>query len=177
MAEAFTSYEVDNDRSFRNALERAAEVTKDLRIPFGLISADFYKSQQSIFSLKGPGKYPPFKVNKDEKESKYAKRKKKKYGFDYPLLVASGSLASSLLGPSNNGSINLIGPLSMIIGTSIPYGIYHQSDEPRSKMPLRKFLFIGPESTQGTDKTQGRLYRWNIILQDHIDKEIKRQGF
>lgn len=179
MAESFTSYTVDNDRRFRNALEKASEVSQDLRVPFGLILRDFYKSEQAIFKLKGPGKYPPFKgeINPKTGMTTYQAQKKKKVGFDYPLLVRTGPLSASLLGPNNKGSISKITKLSLVFGTGIDYGIYHQSDEPRSKILLRKFLFIGPEAPRfATSEQMGRLKRWLQIMGDHIGAQIRKQG-
>lgn len=174
MSEAFTSYTVDNDRRFRDWLKIASEVSQDLRVPYGLILKDFYKSQQAIFKLKGPGKYPPFKgaINPLTGHTRYQDAKRKAVGFDYPLLVRKGRLAASLLGPTNPGSVSNIGPLSLIFGTSIKYGIYHQSDAGRSKLPLRKFLFIGPEAPSFASSEQvGRLERWLNILNDYIVKQ------
>lgn len=179
MAESFTSYTVDNDNKFKDALKRASEVSQDLRIPFGLILADFYKSQQAIFKLQGPGKYPVFKGPKDPTTglTRYQAAKIKAVGFDYPLLVRSGALAASLLGPNNKGSISSITPLSLAFGTSIKYGVYHQSDKPRPKIPLRKFLFIGPEApTFATSEQQGRLQRWLGYIEDHIARQAKKAG-
>lgn len=195
MAEAFTSYTVDNDKSFRNALKLASEYSQDLRVPFGLILRDFYKSEQAIFKLKGPGLYPPFKrsvggegrvayTTKSGKQrtkkgyvvstmSPYQKWKVKHFPetgpSGYPLLVRTGKLAASLLGPNNPGSISFVGKLSLIFGTSVAYGIYHQSDEPRTKIPLRKFLFIGPEAPRfATSEQMGRQERWLGYIYDHI---------
>lgn len=179
MADSFTSYSVDNDKKFRSALKEASKISQDLRIPFGLISADFYKSQQSIWKLKGPGKYPQFKgkINPKTGMTAYQAQKKRSVGFDYPLLVRTGSLAASLSGPNNRGSINKATPISLTIGTSIPYGIYHQSDEGRTKIPLRKFLFIGPEAAQFANGEQaGRLDRWLGYIDDHIKRTLKKQG-
>lgn len=179
MAEAFTSYTVDNDRKFRDAIKRASDLTSDLRVPFGLILRDFYKSEQAIFKLKSAGKYPPFKgkLNPKTNRTQYQDFKIKKYGFDYPLLVATGRLSNSLLGPNNPGSIAQISKLSLVFGTSVEYGIYHQSDAPRKHLPLRKFLFIGPEApTFATSEQVGRLQRWTGYIQDHIDKAIKKKG-
>lgn len=176
-AESFTSYTVDNDKKFRNALKKAAEMSEDLRVPLGLILRDFYKSQQAIFKLQGPGKYPPFQgaINPQTGMTPYQARKKQKYGFDYPLLVRTGRLSSSVLGPSNPGSISKITKLSLTMGTSVEYGIYHQSDKPRSKIPLRKFLFIGPEAPRfATNEQKGRLQRWQGYLQDHIAKQARK---
>jgi hypothetical protein len=172
----FTSYTVDNDNKFRDAIKRASDVSQDLRIPFSLILKDFYKSEAAIFKLKGPGLYPPFKgPKKANGHTAYQDQKIKKVGFDYPLLVRSGALAASLLGPSNPGSVSLVTKLSLTFGTSIPYGIYHQSDEGRSKIPLRKFLFIGPEAPSfATSEQMGRAQRWLGYMQDHIDREVKK---
>lgn len=195
MAEAFTSYIVDNDRRFRDAIQRAADATGDLRLPFALILADFYKSEQAIFALKGPGQYPPFKnsvratsLSKkltgirrgqgyDVTKSPYQREKIKKVGFDYPLLVRTGSLSASLLSASAKGAVAIIGPTELTIGTTIQYGVYHQSDSPRKKIPLRKFLFIGPEASQfATSDQQGRPERWMNILNDHVLKQAKSSG-
>ncbi len=178
MSQTFTSYSVDNDLRFRNAIKKASEVSDDLRVPFGLILRDFYKSQQSIFKLKSAGKYPPFKgaLGKDGMTD-YQRSKKKAVGFDYPLLMRTGRLAASLLGPSNPGSISSITKLSLAFGTSIPYGIYHQSDDARPKMPLRKFLFIGPEAPRfATSEQMGRAERWLGYIGDHIARSLKKAG-
>lgn len=193
MAEAFTSYEVDNDRRFRDAIKRMSADIQDFRIPFGQILRDFYRSEQAIFKLKGPGLYPPFKNSKeyfstksgrrlkkqpaDSTKSVYQKRKIKKYGFDYPLLVASGRLAGSLLGPSNPGSIANITKLSLIFGTSVEYAIYHQSDSDRHVIPLRKMIFIGPEAPRFANSDQaGRLERWMGYLLDHTANVAIKNG-
>ncbi len=64
-----------------------------------------------------------------------------------------------------------------MFGTTIRYGIYHQSDEARSKIPLRKFLFIGPEAPSfATSEQQGRLQRWLGYIEDHIAREAKKAG-
>ncbi len=173
MSESFTSYSVDNDQKFRNALKAASKTVEDFRIPFSLILADFYKSQQAIFKLGSAGQYPDFKNGGEH--SKYAIAKQKAVGFKYPLLVRSGRLAASLLGPNNAGSVAVITSLSLSIGTNIPYGIFHQSDNPRSKIPLRKFLFIGPEAKRyATSDQVGRLDRWTKIIGDHVASIAKR---
>lgn len=179
MAEAFTSYSVDNDRKFRAAIQRAADAVGDLRIPFGQILKNFYKSEQAIFALKGPGQYPDFTEQGKivGPLSKYAKAKEKKTGFMYPLLVRSGRLSASLLSKDAPGSVAIIGPTELTIGTTVPYGIYHQSDKPRKKIPLRKFLFIGPEAPKfATSDMQGRPERWMNILNDYVLKKIKQSG-
>lgn len=172
---AFTSYIIENDRRFKDALERARAACDDLRIPFSLILNDFYRSEQAIFKLQGPGQYPDFKNGGPE--SRYAKLKMKQVGFKYPLLFKTGKLAASLLGPKNEGSIATVRPLEMFFGTAVPYAIYHQSDEPRAKIPLRKFLFIGPEAPQFANSDQtGRPERWLNIMNDFVLKKVKKEA-
>lgn len=179
MAEAFVSYSLENDRAFQNGLDRVSRATQDLRVPFGLISADFYRSQQAIFKLQSAGQYPDFKGAKvgETGKTRYQLFKREKFGFEYPLLVATGALSNSVLGPANRGSIHKITALSLTIGTSIVYGIYHQSDRPRKRVPLRKFLFIGPEATNANDDQKGRVQRWLNILNDWTIKAMKKEGF
>lgn len=183
---AFTSYLVDNDNRFKAALANAKAQVGDLRVAFGLILSDFYKSEQAIFALQGPGQYPPFKnsvvAKKGKKtvttaQSPYQKAKIKAVGFDYPLLVRSGRLSASLLSSDAPGAVANIGPSHLYFGTSVEYGLFHQSDDPRKKIPLRKFLFIGPEAPQfATSDQMGRLGRWLNILNDSVLRSIKKSG-
>ena len=171
MAESFTSYTVDNDKKFREALTAAGKAVEDLRVPLTLIQKDFYKSQQAPFGLKSRGQYPDFAGPKNPKtgHTKYQDYKISKYGFDYPLLVATGVLSGSLLGPKNFGAISEVEKQRLTIGTAVKYGIYHQSNKARKKIPLRKFLFIGPEAPKFATSDQiGRLQRWTGYLLDHV---------
>lgn len=190
------SYTLENDKRFIQTLKDASEIVSDLRIPFGLISRDFYRSELSIFKLKGPGLYPPFKNSArasslgggvglgakkgsevDITKSPYQRKKLKKFGFDYPLLVATGRLAASITTPNAPGSLLSITKLSMVIGTTVPYGIYHQSDAPRSKIPQRKFVFIGPEAPRfATSQQQGRLERWTGYIESYVIKSYIKKG-
>lgn len=175
MSDPIISYSVANDAAFRAALARARASVSDLRIPFALIARDFYRSQQAIFKLKSPGKYDDFKNGGPK--SRYAKAKLKAVGFKYPLLVRSGKLARSFGGPGAPSNITQIEKISLTMGTTVEYGAYHQSDEPRSKIPLRKFLFIGPEASRfATSGQMGRLERWNNILNDQVLKSLKASG-
>jgi phage gpG-like protein len=154
----FTSYEVLNDEKMSSALRRAASVSNDLKIPFSQIAKDFQKSRKAIFALSSAGQYPdlstkPFYAwwEKDDNlqrqyDGGYKEYKKAKYGFSYPILKATGRLERSVTDASDPENVTSIGPLELKMGTRTPYAVYHQSDLPRSRLPLRKFLFVGPES-------------------------------
>lgn len=145
----FISYEVDNDRQFRDALDQAIKDVGDLRFPMGEISRDIFKNTKKNFILKGSGQYPPL-------TPKYAAYKKKKAGFA-PILVGvkskggiSGRLRDSVIGFGSSDTFLNIGKQSLVQGTKVPYSRFVQ--EGTKKMPVRKFLFI--------DKPQlGRIQR------------------
>lgn len=173
------SYSIDNDRAFAAALDKATAQVSDLRFAFAEIARVWFKSNVAQFSLKGPGKYPPL-------SPEYAKRKRRLAGRAIPIMVGalrgggvSGRLRDSISsssGTPNQDSIVQIGKQSMILGTSVPYGIYHQSDAPRRKIPLRKFLFIGPEApSTAPSAVTGRLERFLSILEAEVARKI-RQG-
>jgi phage gpG-like protein len=167
----FTSYSIDNDKAFRSAIARAKQEISDLTIPLKQIGADFYKSEQAIFKLKGPGQYPDL-------SEKYKDQKKKKAGFVYPILRRTGRLEESVTDPSSSEAIfDIIQKDTLIIGSRVPYGIYHQSDAARSKIPLRKFLFIGPEAQRfAFGPLQGRAERWLNILNSFVLKKMGLLG-
>lgn len=186
----FTSYKIQNDVAFNAALDKARAQVNDLRLVFRLIAADFYKSQRSIFKLKSAGQYPDFggfhpfvRVSKNgpQRREAYKLRKFKKLGFDYPLLVGkTGALRDASSVKDAPGNITLIGKQSLVIGVSdaaIPYAKFHQSDRPRKILPLRKFLFIGPEAPKFASSDQkGRLERWLNIISDNLPVLIQRQS-
>lgn len=173
MGLGFGSYSVDNDRAFRNALDSAKADIDDLTIPFTLIAADFYRSQKAIWGLSGPGQYP------DLAEST-KKEKQRKVGFLYPILKRNGFLEAAASIQNGPGNITIIGPHDLTFGVSdsaVPYAKYHQSDEPRKKIPLRKFLFIGPEAIRfASSEQQGRLERWMGILNNFVNQKLNQSG-
>ena len=145
MALGFTSYEVQNDLAVARAFERAAKQAENLKVPLTQISRDFMKSRKAIFQLSGPGGYPDL-------SSRYKEVKQRAIGNIYPILKLTGQLEGSITKESHPHNVLVIGPRSLEMGTTIPYGNYHQQEgSPGSKMPLRKFLFIGPEGGRFAD--------------------------
>lgn len=178
----FTSYNLDNDGKFQAAIKRAKTVTDDLTIPLTLISKDFYRSEKAIFQLQSAGQYPdlggfnPSQIRPGQKlnNRELAKKKKqKKWGFIYPILRGSGRLEASVTNAEDKNAVNqIVNKRTLIIGTTVDYAIYHQSDDPRKKLPQRKFLFIGPESSFANSDQQGRVGRWLNILNSFILKKL-----
>ena len=166
-AEPSFSYSADNDRKFRNALKRAQELCDDLTIPLTLISRDFFRSQKAIWKLKGKGQYDDLAPS-----TKLAKIKAGK--SVYPILKWSGLLEESMTDPKSSYAIaRIINSKDLELGTKVKYGIYHQFGTKR--MPMRKFLFIGPEASRyASDEQMGRLQRWLGILDGHIHAQLRK---
>lgn len=172
---------IDNVKAFENSLNRLSKQTNDFRIPFKLIASDFYRSQKQLFQLKSAGLFqdlaPAKGINGNPTTtSNYKKQKQSKLGFVYPILKGeSGDLSESTLKRSHKYSIFNLNKQSLEIGSSVPYGKFHQSDSQRSKIPQRKFIFI--DGGQG-DKSKGsgingRRNRWIDILETHIKQLVK----
>jgi phage gpG-like protein len=188
MALGFISYSIENDKAFIKKVNDSLQIVNDLRVPFKAIAQDFRKSRRAIFKLKSAGQYPDFQGEKIGKLWKnpgrpdmrkrtpsmtpYQYAKIKKYGgTGYPLLKASGRLERSLT-ERGGENIELIEKTALLVGTSVPHGEFHQSDAPRKKIPLRKFLFIGPEAGNVAQE-RGTLDRWIKIIDDYLTKKLK----
>lgn len=169
---AFTSYEVDNDRIFQEALDRSIRGVRDLRDPLRRIANDFYKSQQAIFLLQSSGLYPPL-------SPKYAEAKKRAVGFAIPILRRLGVLEESVTKPKGKGAINTIrNKNTLTLGTKVPYALFHQLGAPKINLPIRKMLFIGPEAPRfAKGRLSGRAERWLNTINGHVLAVMKAQGF
>lgn len=169
----FINYNLENEKQFSSTIRKALSKLDDLSWPLGQIANDFYKSERAIFQLKSKGGYvdlgPRYKVVK-----------LKKVGFLYPILKSSGRLEKSVTQRGAPDSILSVGKRILLIGTSVPYGIYHNSDKPRSRIPQRKFMFIGPESRafQAKDRQNkgGRITRWTKILEGYTTRVLEARG-
>ena len=161
-------YAFDPDSSFQKKLEAVYEATGDLTIPLTLMAREWFKGNRSIFdsNRKGPGRYVDL-------SDTYKKTKKRDVGFVYPILKRSGRLMRSITQASNPDSINMIlNKNTMVLGTKVEYGIYHQSQEPRNKMPYRPFLFVGVEQIAPHDIYENRLNNWIKILESYFEQKV-----
>lgn len=170
---------IQNVEDFQRRLKRLSEVSNDFRIPFRLIASDFYRSQKQLFSLKSQGMYEdlsekPFLAFWEKParyyEYGYKEYKAKHVGFIYPILVGkTRDLSESTLSKSHRYSIFNLDRQNLEMGSSVPYGKYHQSDRPRKKIPQRKFVFIdgGKGDKSRGSGINGRRDRWLNIIDEH----------
>lgn len=184
MAKDF-EFVLENNEVFKKSLDRLAKATSDFRIPFRLIASDFYRSQKKIFLLQSEGLYPPlggFRFNEVQQNGltrrENAENKKERLtGHPWaPILYGqTGDLRDSTLSRSHRYSIFSLLRSELEIGSSVPYGKYHQSDRPRTKLPQRKFIFIdgGPADKSRDSNINGRRERWVNIIDTHIEQLLE----
>lgn len=152
----FVSYEVDNDKRFVKALDKAIKQVGDLRFAMGEISRDIFKTTKQNFILGSSGKYPPLLPKY------FAFKKKVRPGA--PILVFNGTLRDSVTGTGTSDTILNIGKQSLVQGTKVPYARFVQ--EGTRKMPARKFLFI--------DDAQA--IRIERIIADYVEARLEVLG-
>lgn len=152
----FTSYKVDNDKTFAKALDKAIKQVGNLRFAMGEISRDIFKTTKQNFILGGSGKYPPL-------TSKYAAFKQR-VAPGASILVFDGTLRNSVTGTGDGNTIRNIGKQSLIQGTRVPYARFIQ--EGTGKMPARKFLFI--------DNAQS--IRFERLIADYVESRLEVLG-
>lgn len=160
-------YAFDKDSSFQRKLQQVFKATGDLTIPLTLMAREWYRGNRSIFALKGPGRYTDL-------DPDYKKDKQNDVGFVYPILKRSGRLSWSITIPYNSDAINyIVNKNTLVLGTRVPYAVYHQSNQPRKKMPYRPFLFVGVEQIAPHDIQQNRLKNWLKILDNYFTQKMK----
>lgn len=140
----------------------------DLRPTLNVIGIGYRKEVGAIFGKKqarGEGdKWAPLSDNPEG--NGYASFKARKYP-GAPLLVRTGTLRSSMTEEGASGNITLISKASATFGTSISYGIYHDSDEPRkSNLPRRNF----------STPSERRMQIWLQQIEKDIVHNFEREG-
>ena len=64
------------------------------------------------------------------------------------------------------GNLTLIGKTNAIFGSFIKYGVYHDSSEPRTKMPRRNF----------SEPSDRRLLIFKKNITDNIIRSLNKEG-
>lgn len=172
----------------QKAMNDAAKKVGDLRPALIQIGREFYKANKAIFWLKSAGKYTDFigpkiantwknpghpdKRTRNGNYTAYQWHKEQKTGLrkGYPLLKFTGRLEKSITTASSADSVQVITKKTIVIGTRVPYGIFHQ--EGTKVLPMRQFLFIDPSTTVWADSQI--FSRRNKAWLEAIDSYVRR---
>lgn len=134
----------------------------DLRPTMDVIGIGYRKEVELIFEHQQPRnedfQWAPLSV-------KYAAWKAIHYPGQ-PILVRTGALKASMTQLGAPGNITIITKTGAVFGSSISYGIYHDSDQPRSRLPRRNF----------STPSDNRITIWQNQLQDAIVHNFQQNG-
>ena len=169
-----------NSEQYDEAVKEALKNVKSLKPVFIQIAREFYKTNRAIFTLKSAGKYTDFKgkLGRDGM-TPYQRFKNRVIGNrGYPLLKLTGRLEESITVRGSAEAVEEMSDSSLVIGTRVPYGIYHQSEMARSKIPYRPFLFLDPATTAVAP--DGSLSRrseaWVRMINQYVMRSMKVMG-
>lgn len=114
-------------------LAKAGKV--DLRPTLNVVGKGYRKEVEMIFNHQQPrgegDRWAPL-------SKRYAEWKERHFP-GAPILVRTGDLKASMTQEGAPGNITVIGKTGATFGTRIKYGIFHDSDAPRKKIPRRNF--------------------------------------
>ncbi len=155
-----TRYQVDPDKRVISAISEALKKVDDLRIPFTLIGKSWFRSNEAIFKLKGPGKYkdlsPAYKIEKEAA-----------VGFVYPILFRHGPLRDSITEPTDPNAVFNVTRQSLELGSTIDYGPKVQETRP--------FVLIGAEQVAPRELNQ-RAEAWVKTIESYVMQACANVG-
>lgn len=164
-------YDIDRTE-FNFKLKKLLDASKNLAPAFHTIGRMFRQSRKSIFKLKSPGGYYPLSPRYEQ----WKKRNPKSKARPFPILKLSGDLEKSVTSVGHPNNVNIVLPRQFAFGTNLWYAKYHNSQKkPRRKIPLRMFIFWGPEAPatmrNRTDETKNFHERAIRVLKDFLIKD------
>lgn len=158
---------IANLEAFLASVREAQRTVGDLTIPLTEIGQDWMRTNQTIFTLSGPGPWKDLSGGRAGRNAKtgryqspnsgYKAQKLKKWGFIYPILKASGALERSITQPGDPNSLfEIINGETLILGTKVtsPGGVNYAA----ILNEARPFMNI-PELS---------VARWLVILKTFI---------
>jgi len=159
-------YEIVNEKSVNAQIDGALRFVKDLSPAFVTMKNDWFKNNRRVFSLKSKGEY------KDLTKATKA-YKLRRWGVIYPILKGFGRLEMSLTLENSGEDVVDIQKTSLVLGTTVPYAIYHQAtpESSHKRIPFRPFIF---NARVGGKHYQEQGARFTRILQTHITNYFKR---
>lgn len=114
------------------------------------VASVIYDIERKQFAARGRGPAGPWAPLSDRPPGKgYASRKARKHPGK-GILEAKGALLSSVTG--GPGSVFIGQPMSLTLGTTVAYAVFHQSTAPRTKLPRRPvYDFMQPAGGPSED--------------------------
>lgn len=162
--------EIVNYEQFRKRLEAMKKTFASLKVPFTLIASDWYRdNKQELLDTNSKGAWED-----DLKKATKDKKKRKKLAI-YPMLRGeTRDLLGSISNKDHKDTELVIESNLLVMGTNVPYGIFHQSSQPRQIIPYRPFIINETVTGSQAAKWESQLKRWDKILTDWMKREAAR---
>jgi phage gpG-like protein len=146
--------EIEGVKQVSRAMAVREDRVQDLRTVWREVAADFARLEKTVFNKEGAlGGWQRWKALAPATQ----KEKARKYGGN-KILVRSGRLRMSLTNPTSPEFVFISMPLSVELGTRVPYAKYHQKGT--SKMAKREPIRI----------TEAGKKRWVKMIQAYLVK-------
>lgn len=105
--------------------------------------------------------------------STIADRLRKGYGGAHPILERTGTLRAGVTQRGAPGNVFEVGPNYLVVGTTVPYAIYHNSSAPRkSNLPRRPIIGLSNER-KGYGGHEGTIM---TRLREYVHQQIQAAG-
>ena len=169
-------FDIDR-RRFDRKLRKLVSRSQDMSPAFHTIGKMFRQSRKTIFKIKGPGGYEDLKPATKKRKIADPNSKAK----PYPILKFTGALERSLINVGDKHNVNIVMRKSFAFGTNLWYAKFHNSQKKskhgKRRMPLRMFVFWGPEAPRTmrnrTDATKRFGDRAIKVLKNYLIREAK----
>lgn len=100
-------------------------------------------------------------------------RLRKGYGGEHPILQRTGTLYEGVTERGAPGNVFEVGPNYLVIGTTVPYAIYHNSSAPRkSNLPRRPIIGLSNERKGWAGHESTIITR----LREYVNAQIQAAG-
>jgi len=139
------SLQVDGQAQFDRAFSRFSDGIKDLRPLWDKLAQEFYRIEDEQFASEGAHSGNPWKPL----SPKYQAWKEKQIPGPM-ILELTNKLKLSLTYKGSSAHVRIEEPLSISLGSSLPYARYHQTGTRR--MPARKPIDLSEEDKRKLGK-------------------------
>lgn len=150
--------EVFGERVLNRRLVRMADRTEDARPAFLLIALILERAMDQNFKTQGAHggqRWPDLKPS--TVAGKRASKDSRVRANAEKVLMATGLLARSLRS-RGRGHVKRLGKTQMRWGSSVPYGVYHQSTAPRRKLPHRPLRLAEQDKREAVRALQAHVF-------------------
>lgn len=154
----YLTIEAFGEQELARKILRFSDRAGDMRGGFDRVHQAWLRDEDKLFQTQGNGTWAPLAPSTVERKAAM--------GLDPRIMFATHDLYNSLAKADDPNHIYETKPQEMFIGTRVPYGIYHHSRQPRSRLPRRPLVMLD----EGTKRY------WLTLLQRWLVEGLAPRG-